>query len=85
MDFDPIIKDAYKDPAVSKPLPYFNNEPVMNVIQSMQNNLASEYLGPSYPDVWNIMSAKVCSEILDKGAKPADELADVKKQVEALQ
>ncbi len=85
LGFDPIIKDAYKDPAVSKPLPYFNNEPVMNVIQSMQNNLASEYLGPSYPDVWNIMSSKVCSEILDKGAKPADELADVKKQVEALQ
>ena len=57
----------------------------MNVIQSMQNNLASEYLGPNYPDVWNIMSSKVCSDILDKGAKPADELADVKKQVEALQ
>ena len=85
LGFDPIIKDAYKDPAVSKPLPYFNNEPVMNVIENMQANLASEYLGPNYPDVWSIMNAKVCSEIVDKGAKPADELADVKKQVESMQ
>lgn len=85
LGFDPIIKAAYDSPELAKPLAYFNNEPVLNVIKSMQNNLASEYLGPNFPDVWNIMSSKVCSEILDKGAKPADELANVKTQVLAMQ
>jgi arabinosaccharide transport system substrate-binding protein len=85
LGFDPIIKAAYTDPELTKPLPYFGNEDVFSIIKGMQDNLAPEYLGPLYADAWNIINAKTCYNILDNGAKPADELAAVKTGAEATQ
>jgi arabinosaccharide transport system substrate-binding protein len=84
LGFDPIIKDAYTDPELEKPLEYFGNEKVMDTIKEVEKNLAPEYLGPDYADVWNIMNAKTCYDVLDNGVKPADALADVKAQIEAM-
>ncbi len=85
LGFDPIVKDAYADPALTKPLPYFNNEDVMSTIKGMQGNLAAEYLGPQYADVMNIFGSKTCYDVIQKGVKPDAALADLKKQVLAAQ
>jgi arabinosaccharide transport system substrate-binding protein len=85
LGFDPMIKDAYTDPELQKPLPYFENEPVLKVIQQEEANLMPVYLGPQYPDAMNILGATTVLNILDNGANPADELKAIKDHLAAMQ
>jgi arabinosaccharide transport system substrate-binding protein len=84
LGFDPMITAAYADPALTKPLEYFGNEDVFTQIKSALPNLAPEYIGANYADAMNILTNKTCYDILAGTVKPADALADLKKQVEAM-
>jgi arabinosaccharide transport system substrate-binding protein len=84
LGFDPMITAAYEDAALTKPLEYFGNEDVFTQIKAALPNLAPEYIGPNYADAMNILTNKTCYEILANNGKPADLLADLKKQVEAM-
>ncbi|MEN3184411.1 MAG: extracellular solute-binding protein [Atribacterota bacterium] len=87
LGFDPIRKDVYDDPELMKPLPYFNNEPVLAVIKDLfeHGDIKPEYLGPHYPEIREILRETVCYRVIEEKADPATVLKEAAEEIRALE
>lgn len=54
LNFDPIVKTAYDAPELNQPLPYFNNEIVLNVFEELQSEIQPLYLTDLYPKAHSV-------------------------------
>jgi len=86
LGFDPFRKDVYDDPELMKPLPYFNNEPVMAVIKDLfaHNDIKPEALGPFYPEIRELLRETVCYRAIEKKEDPATILKEAADEIRAL-
>ncbi|MPZ70644.1 MAG: extracellular solute-binding protein [Actinobacteria bacterium] len=82
LGFDPYREDVYDDPALSKPDPWFSNEPVMKNLEKMFDRLTPEYTGPRYPEAVQLINETVAFNIVKKGASVSDELSSAVETVE---
>ncbi len=86
LGFDPTRKDVYDDPDLMKPLPYFNNEPVLAVIKELfeNNDIKPEALGPYYPEIRELLRETVCYRAIEEKADPATILKEAADEIRAL-
>lgn len=80
--FDPIRFDVYDDPALLGEMPYWGGEKPMLVIKQVARNIASERLGPKYPEAMEVMRESLFIDALEGDVPPAEAL---KKAAEAVQ
>jgi arabinosaccharide transport system substrate-binding protein len=81
LNFDPIIKSAYADQSLQAPLSYFNNEPVLNTINSLQSDIEPLYITDLYPRANNILQSEVIFEVIEQQADPAQSLQAAKEKI----
>lgn len=67
---DPFRKDVYNEPALSKRLPYFNNEVVLNTIKDSANEIQPLYLTEEASQVGTLMAEDVLYGVLELQKDP---------------
>jgi len=84
--FDPFRKDVYDDPQLSKPFPYWGNEPVLNIIKKLflAGEIPTEYLGPHYPEAVEMLFVQVPYDVIEKGMDAREVLKKAADKVRAL-
>jgi arabinosaccharide transport system substrate-binding protein len=83
LNFDPIVISAYEAPELSKPLPYFGNEVVLNVIQKIQSEIQPLYLTNLYPRANNILQSEVIFETIEQNMDPAVSLKKAAEKIKS--
>lgn len=81
--FDPWRVDIYSDPAAMKPLPAFNNEPVLKTIKGLvdNNQVPTDYTGPLYAEVLEQYRENIPFRVFKNREDPKTVLNDALKQV----
>jgi len=84
MGYDPYRMDVYDLPELKKPLPYFNNEPVAQMIKELwrSNDIPNDNMGPYYPEVLEQLRERIPYRAFQKREDPATILKDALKEVE---
>ncbi|GAB6100389.1 ABC transporter substrate-binding protein [Halanaerocella petrolearia] len=81
LGFDPMRKDAYNSPKLYKPLPYFNNEKVMEIIKELQPKIQPFYLSGQYATARDIMNQQVLFKVIKKNKDPEKALNEATKRL----
>lgn len=83
LNFDPIVISSYESSELSKPLPYFGNEAVLNVIQEIQPEIQPLYLTDIYPRANNILESEVMFETIEQNVNPAKALKKAAEKIKS--
>jgi arabinosaccharide transport system substrate-binding protein len=81
LHFDPFRFDAYDDPSMNDPDPFFSNEKIMQVVKEEAKNLAPQYVGPLVPQVSVAINEIVTQDAFVNDKDPDEILKSVQDQV----
>jgi arabinosaccharide transport system substrate-binding protein len=84
LGFDPFRDDAYEDPALAEPDPWFSDEPVMADLTQMFDRLVPEYTGPRYPEAVVALNEQVAFNVIAEGASAQETLSAAAEEIRAL-
>lgn len=82
LSFDPYRLDVYEDERLREPEPFFNDEPVLTMIEGMLDRLAPEYTGTRYPEAIIELNETVIFPVLDEQANVEEVLAEAQAAIE---
>jgi arabinosaccharide transport system substrate-binding protein len=88
MGYDPFRMDVYDDPELKKPLPYFHNEPVAQMIKELwlSKDIPNDNMGPYYPEVLEQLREKIPYRAFQNNEDPSiilnDAMAEVRSKMD---
>ncbi|PRX29505.1 L-arabinose-binding protein [Orenia metallireducens] len=81
LGFDPIRKDAYDNPKLYEPIPFFNNEKVMETISELQSEIQPLYLSGLYAKARDIINQEVLFNAIENNKDPKKLLDEATKEL----
>jgi arabinosaccharide transport system substrate-binding protein len=87
MGWDPQRADVYEDPALQEPVPYFSDEPVMQILLEggMLDNLAPDLSGYWYAEAVSNLEEIVAYQVIEEGSDPEAPLQEAAENIRQLE
>jgi len=81
--FDPFRHDVFDDPQLQRPIPYFSNEVVFNVIKDIADEINPQYLSPVFQETnWEVLDPEVFFPVITENSiSPRDALNAAQERV----
>lgn len=80
---DPFRKDVYSEPELQEPIEYFNNEPVMNVITEVFDQIQPLYFGSKWQQANDLLNEEVLYKVIEEKESPEKVLKEAADKLRA--